>query len=230
MYSGSVYHGFREENIRPGKFNPALPLIVALDFNVNPMAGALMQCESVYGRKQVQVLEEIVLPGSHTAAWLEVFLSRTAAWADACGHPLEVQWFGDSTGGATTPNSGGDSSWSIVTRFMANRQNYQSRFLYAKKNPAVIDRVNAVNALLCSFGDGHKRAGDRRLFIDPACRELLTDLEDVKWKVDAAGTTYHEIDKKSDSKRTHISDAVGYYIDVEFGLRKSGKFLKDMGV
>ncbi len=40
------------------------------------------------------------------------------------------------------------------------------------------------------------------------CRELLADLEDVNWKVDAHGNTYAELDKR-DPKRTHVSDALG---------------------
>ena len=45
MYSGSVYHAFSSENVRKCHFNPALPLIVSLDFNVNPMSG-LVACNA----------------------------------------------------------------------------------------------------------------------------------------------------------------------------------------
>jgi hypothetical protein len=66
-----------------------------------------------------------------------------------------------------------------------------------------------------------------RLLIDPSCRELLADLEEVNWKVDAHGNTYPELDKR-DPKRTHVSDALGYYCATEHGLtRRSARALSN---
>src|SRR5205085_2741981 len=45
-------------------------------------------------------------------------------------------------------------------------------------NPAVKDRINCVNALLCNS------LGERRLVVDPHCRNLIRDLEQVCWKQD----------------------------------------------
>jgi len=59
----------------------------------------------------------------------------------------------------------------------------------------------------------------RGFCIDPSCRELLADLEEVNWKVDAHGNTYPELDKR-DPKRTHVSDALGYYCEAEHGLNR----------
>jgi hypothetical protein len=61
--------------------------------------------------------------------------------------------------------------------------------------------VSLVNALLRSAG------GETRLFIDPKCRELILDLEQVAYK---PGSTV--IDKDRDPRRTHLSDALGYLI------------------
>ncbi len=72
--------------------------------------------------------------------------------------------------------------------------------------------MNCVNAKLCS------QAGFRTLFIDPRCKQLIQDLERVQWKQDANGNSLHEIDK-SDPARTHLSDALGYMIGREFGMR-----------
>jgi hypothetical protein len=78
--------------------------------------------------------------------------------------------------------------------------------LYKRKNPAVMDRINAVNGLLCSVADQGRK--DRRLYIDPSCRELVADMEEVKWKVDAHGNTYDKLDER-DSKRTHVVRRAG---------------------
>jgi hypothetical protein len=50
-------------------------------------------------------------------------------------------------------------------------------------------------------------AGNRRLFIDARCKELIKDLEQVSL---LPGTMI--IDKGQDPKRTHVSDALGYLL------------------
>ena len=132
---------------------------------------------------------------------------------------MEVEIYGHATGGARSAASGGESNWSIIEKLFASEPNYQARFQYPRTNPPVIDRINAVNALLDSLGDRDSRSDTVRLRIDPSCRELLADLEDVNWKVDAHGNTYSELDKR-DPKRTHVSDALGYYCEAEHSLTR----------
>ena len=72
-------------------------------------------------------------------------------------------------------------------------------------NPAVRDRINAVNARFLNA------AGERALFVDPRCRELIADLEQVAYKPGSS-----QLDKESDPARTHTSDALGYYLWNEF--------------
>jgi hypothetical protein len=50
------------------------------------------------------------------------------------------------------------------------------------------------------------------------CKHLIRDFEQVCWKTDPHGNTLVELDK-SDPMRTHVSDAVGYYIAREFPMR-----------
>jgi hypothetical protein len=224
LSSGSVYHAFTAENVRECTFNPLLPLIVALDFNVLRMSGLLLQCESSYGRKKVNVLQEIVLPHSHTGEWCEQLSVATAGWVEALnGRALKIELYGDATGGSTQANSGGNSNWDIVERFLRTRREYELRSLYKKSNPAVVNRVNAVNAMLCSEAERDRK--ERRLFIDPSCSELVADLEEVKWRVDAHGNAYDKIDKRN-SERTHTSDALGYYIETEHGTGFGGKAIR----
>ena len=45
------------------------------------------------------------------------------------------------------------------------------------------------------------------LFVDPRCKGLIMDFEEVIFKPDSS-----VIDKERDSKRTHLSDALGYLI------------------
>jgi hypothetical protein len=84
--------------------------------------------------------------------------------------------------------------------------------MFPPSHPAVKDRVNAVNAMFCST------LGERRLFLDPRCDELRKDLQQVVWKADVAGNITGAIDK-SDRRRTHVSDALGYLVQEEFALQ-----------
>jgi hypothetical protein len=76
----------------------------------------------------------------------------------------------------------------------------------------VRDRINCVNSRLRNNLD------DARLFIDPRCRELVKDLEQVAWATDSTGAVTSDVDK-SDRARTHTSDALGYYIAHAFPLK-----------
>ncbi len=221
MFSGAVYQAFDGQNVQPCDFNPALPLIWCQDFNINPMAAVICQTETHGGYSTVYVLREIVLPHSHAAAAAQEFIRRVQPWAEALGRPLDVEVYGDTTassGHAAT----GDSCWSIIRKYIGASQDVvRCRYLYGRKNPEHQDRANAVNAMLCSYGDGHRRAGARHLLIDPSCTQLIQDFEEVRWKVDAHGNTYPQIDK-TDPNRTHVSDALGYYIHEQHGFR--GRF------
>jgi hypothetical protein len=82
-------------------------------------------------------------------------------------------------------------------------------------NPAVRDRVNAVNAMLCNH------QGERRLLVNPCCKQLIRDLERVSWKADSNDNLLSQLDKTNPGL-THVSDALGYLIEAEFGLRQRG--------
>lgn len=220
MFGGAVYHAFNgDRNVKTGlEFDPNLPLIWCMDFNINPMTSVLAQCYEAHGRKTVHVLREFALPDSHVIEACKEFVRRTQDWVRNLDRPLEVQVYGDATGGNPNAASQGESCWSLVEKFMSRQRDYRCDFRYPRSNPTVVDRINAMNMMLCSFGDGHKDAGQRSLFIDESCGELILDFEDVSWKVDAAGITYPEIDKAKNPKRTHLSDALGYYIYQEHSM------------
>jgi len=75
------------------------------------------------------------------------------------------------------------------------------RVLSPKSNPPVRDRVNAVNNM----------ARNRLLTIGD-CPHLLKDFEQVVWK-------NGEVDKRSDPRLTHASDAAGYAINYLFPVK-----------
>jgi hypothetical protein len=223
MFAGAVYHAFSAtETVLPHiDFDPSLPCIACVDFNINPMTAVLAQEHMEFGRARVVVLREIALRESHVLSMCEEFIRRTSDWQRALGHPLEIHWYGDATGGNPHASGSGETCWSLIEKFFSRQTSYRSKYFYGRSNPTVVDRVNAVNNALCSFGEGHRRAGHRSLFVAAECKQLNMDFEQVVWKTDANGLMHPEIDKKRDPKRSHLSDALGYFIWSRFAVSSS---------
>ena len=199
--AGRVYYAFdRAGNLEKAEYNPRLPLFWSLDFNVNPMCSLIGQRDGNW----LQVLEEIALPDSNTQAACVEFHKRAAKW----GRRLVVQLFGDASGnGRHTAASRTD--WQIVREILGG-YGYIVNSRVPSANPPVKDRVNCVNALLCNHAE------ERRLMIHPDCKELIKDLEQVTWD--------GEWVNKNDSKRSHLSDALGYVVAQEFGMKSKGGY------
>ena len=204
---GQAYHAFSaSENVMRCDFKPGLPLIWALDFNVHPMCSVLAQRvgDSVY------VLDEMILENAHTGMACEAFLARTNHWARSTNVRVEI--YGDASG-YQRRTCGTETDWSLIREFFNQRRGqYTVNVRALPSNPGVRDRINIVNSRLLSA------SGERRLFLDPRCRELVKDLEQVCWKADETGRVTSELDK-SDRLRTHASDAMGYYLAQTFGMK-----------
>jgi hypothetical protein len=116
--------------------------------------------------------------------------------------PLNVYVYGDATGDSRH-SSADRTDWHIVQEFFGRLTGeYRAHFNIPSQNPSAKGRVNAVNAMVCSH------SGQRRLLVDPKCRELIKDFERVCWKSDPHGNLQTDLDK-SDPMRTHVSDAMG---------------------
>jgi hypothetical protein len=187
---GLVYHAFdRERNVRRMKVDPARPLVWALDFNVDPMCSVIAQVER---NGEVLVLDEIALRRATTEQACEEFERRF-------GRPAAgVVVYGDASGASM--NTTGYSDYQVIRNYFGSRM-AKVTYRVPKANPAVRDRVSLVNARLRSAGD------EVRLFVDPKCKELIEDFEQVSYQEEST-----QIDKDKDRRRTHLSDALGYLI------------------
>lgn len=206
LTGGLAYYTFDRKNVQSLHFNPRYPLFWSLDFNINPMC-------SVIGQRidgEVYVLDELVLPDSNTASACCEFASYVSRWTSISPMPFQIELYGDATGnGRHTAASRTD--WEIVKEIL-RRYPYKVTNKVPSSNPPVKDRINCVNAML------RNQAGDRRLWIDPKCKQLILDFERVHWKTDSDKNALIQLDK-SDPARTHVSDALGYMISREFGMR-----------
>lgn len=219
--AGNVYKSFSvSRNVRPCAFDPRRPLVWSLDFNVDPMCSVIAQWHeeitaSTYltneKRKAISVLQEISLPNSSTLEACQEFVHRTEQYQQASqGRQIQVRVYGDRSG--QSRKTVGDSDYQVIREFFKGQRGYRITTHLSKSNPAVKDRVNAVNAMLCNA------LGEVRCYLDPSCKELINDFSQVQWKRDTSGNSTGQIDK-SDPDRTHSSDAFGYFIEKEFGLK-----------
>ena len=144
----------------------------------------------------------------------EAFLERTKTWGSGF-QLIELHVYGDATGDSRR-SSASRTDWQMVREFLGRHTDrFRASFEVPSSNPPVKDRTNCVNSML------RNQAGENRLFLHPRCRQLIRDLDQVHWNVDANGNPLTEIDK-SDPMRTHTSDALGYMIAKKFDKSKNG--------
>jgi len=80
-----------------------------------------------------------------------------------------------------------------------------------KTNPPVVDRINAVNSMLCN------NLGERKLLIDPKCKRLRECLIKHTYK---EGTRQPNKDDGYD----HLVDSLGYCVYQNFAIRREQLF------
>jgi hypothetical protein len=209
--TGRAYYAFeRDGNVKTQEFDVRLPLCWSLDFNVDPMCSVLCQVDGAH----LRVLDEIILPDSNTQESARVFEARAEEYHKRVGGRLRVQVYGDASGAQR--QHAGPADWRVIRDSLSRiSDRFASNFNLFASNPVVKDRIASVNAMLCNH------AGERRVAIDPKCKDLIADLERVVWKRDSAGNARDVLDD-SNKKLTHVSDAFGYLVWSEFGLRLHG--------
>lgn len=191
--SGRVYYAFdRKVHVDPDvKFNPHRPIWVGVDFNIDPMSACIMQPQT---NGEIWVVDEIFLRNSNTEELVDELERRYWEYMkDTTVYP--------DPAGASRQHARGESDLKIFS------EKGFVRLKYRRKHPLIADRVNAVNRLLRDAG------GAVRMKVAPGCTNVIESLEQTLYK---AGT--RDIDKKQSME--HITDAMGYCIDIEFPLKK----------
>lgn len=163
------------------------PLVLCCDFGVRPMAWVV--CQEHDGI--TVVIDEIIVNDATTEMAAREFMRRYGS------HPAEIQVYGDAAGRARSTKSH-QSDYAILSSVMGAKK---PRILAPSANPAIRERVNSVNARFCNA------LAERRLRIAPRCKTLIADLEQVAWRENDG-----QLDKGSENRLTHASDALGYYI------------------
>ncbi len=194
VQAGVVYQSFiRSRNVKEMSVDPERPLFWALDFNVDPMSSIVAQKKG----DQVHVLDEIVLNRASTEEACAEFLAR---YPD---HQAGLVVYGDASGQRL--QTSGTTDYRMVRDNFRQTPYRNAKFKVPASNPSVRERIALVNSKLFSANE------EAVLFVDPRCKDLITDFEEVTYKPDSS-----VIDKEKDSKRTHLSDALGYLVWQEY--------------
>jgi len=190
VQAGAVYGAFkRSRNVREVELDPSLALFWALDFNVDPMSSIVAQKDG----EEIRVLDEVVLGRASTMQACEEFHARYP------NHQAGVVVYGDASGQRL--QTAGTTDYKIVKEYFRRTAYSGLKFRVPPSNPSVRERVALVNAKLYSADE------EVRLLVHPRCKGLVADFEEVTFKPDSG-----IIDKERDSRRTHLSDALGYLI------------------
>jgi hypothetical protein len=190
LTGGMVYAAFsRGSHITDLQPEPHLPLLWALDFNVDPMSSVIVQIAGA----TVRVLDEIVLRHGTTIQACEEFMKRFPR------HDAGIVVYGDASG--FKEQTTGASDYQMIREYFQIHSSTPVQYRVPKANPSVRERLNLTNAKLRSA------AGEIGLLVDRKCKELIKDFEQVAYKADT-----YQIDKDRDRLRTHLSDALGYLL------------------
>lgn len=190
LTSGSVYPDFcRKLNHTDEALLPEEPVLIGMDFNRLKMSAVVYVL-----RDGLPVAVDEIVDGRDTPHMVGIFNERYRSK----GHAVQV--FPDASGQNSSSKNASESDLSIIRQAgLTVRVN--------STNPAIADRVNAVNALILNG------QGERRLKINTnRCPHLTDGLEQQAY--DKNGMP----DKKSGVD--HVIDAAGYPIAMLFPIVK----------
>jgi hypothetical protein len=189
--SGLVAVSFSDDNIdKIVQDLPVLPLLIGLDFNVDFMAGVC----AVKKGDELWIFDEIILTGGATTwDFCEVVQQKF-------GVERRIITCPDPTGGARKTAGVGQTDHSILRK---------SGFTVSSPRAPwkIRDKINAVNMGLLDA------AGNRRIRINPNCRELIKSLRTLTY---APNTGLPNKNLGVD----HAFDALGYMCLQVFNLAK----------
>lgn len=186
----TVYSSFnRNKNVDAGVEDLGLPIYVGMDFNVNPMSAVLGSRVT----NQLHLFDEIEIPNGNTEEMCEEIKKR---------YPKRKIIVAPDPSGKARKTSApvGQTDFTII-------KSYGFTIIAPNKAPAVVDRINEVNALC------QNAKGKRRLYIHPKCKKTIKGLDGLTYKKDTS------LPDKS-LGLDHITDGLGYLVHMEFPIKK----------
>ncbi len=205
--SGLVVKGFSKDNVKEITYRKDKTLYLTWDFNVDPMSCILFHKTET----KVFYFDEFILENSSTQRTIDAVIEKYSA------HEGDIVINGDASGDNRSTQSERSNYVIIRNALQQHYPNKKIKFDLRPYNPPIKNRIAAFNAMVCNS------KGERRLFIDPKCKQLLNNIYNLKYKV---GTdivdvpTYAQI--KSDNSLKfleHPFDAASYPIEFYFPIK-----------
>ena len=200
-FDGLAYHAFGQWNlVEPKAPDPKRPIIIAMDFNFDPMCSVAIQEEYIGGRAVPRVIESFAFRNCDTDAACERIL-------ETLGRDFVYEIFPDPQANARTPHGPGKTDIALIRKGFSGARGFSIKVKPA--HPKRKDRLNAVNARL------RNAAGDVGILIGKNCKHLINDLQRCTMEEFLNGNF-------SDHDLGHVSDGLGYYIDYRFPVVAGG--------
>ena len=172
------------------------PVVVGMDFNLNPMSWTLGQCDKL----KWHWFDEVYLEDSDTQEAAEALVAKLSYYRarNMLRSSPQLVICGDATAKAGQRAAAGKSDYDIVLQRLKSA-GFSFVNITPESNPPVRDRVNTVNQKLSNASGSIGCTISRR-----GCPELIKDLQRVVWKSPGI------LDQTRDPMRTHPSDSIGY--------------------
>ena len=223
--AGRVYWAFdRELSVSSQVEDQGGPLLIGMDFNVDPMS-CVVGCRAA---DELHIFDEVVLDNSNTEEMADHIEAKyaTRGLTDQELERIHAAGRIEGTTGVTTrrrdviicPDPSGKARKTSApvgqTDFTILRR-HGWRVDAPSSAPPIVDRINTVNALL------KDAAGIRRLKIHPLCKHLIKSLDGLVYKPET-----NQPDKTSGLD--HQADALGYLVMQQFPMAGRNAVTKEV--
>ena len=185
-----IYYAMGDDNITSRDApDERTPLHIGMDFNIDPGCAVIaVQREGKY-----HIFDEIEIYGTNTHEMVAEIERR---------YPSRKKFvYPDASGGQRRTSANGITDHIILA-------NAGYKLCVGSVNPAVADRIAAVNSALRSVD------GTIRLTIDPKCRKLLDCIRKHTYKENTRQPA-------KDTGFDHFNDALGYLVNHQMPIRQA---------
>lgn len=187
-FSGLCYYAFSDANVaETPELTPQDVIYVGLDFNIQPLCAVI----GIKRADRLSIIDELHIDGANTYDFCQELKRR---YPDR-----RIEVYPDASG-AQRRTSSHTTDHSILA-------NAGFTVKVGRTNPAVLDRIAAVNSRLCS-AEQH-----RFITINKRCRHLIKSLTSQVYKEGTRLPEKGEFD--------HMNDALGYLVAWHWPIRRA---------
>lgn len=188
-----------DTHVKPVPYDPDRPFTMMCDFNIDPMCWAF----SYEDHGMDRFFDEMVMHTTSTASAAQEFCRKFATHKRK-----ELDIYGDATGAHRQRAAKGLTTDYNEIRRILEPAGWSIALYIKAANPAVSDRLKAVNKRLCDWANPDDNGiGKSWIEIDSRCRMLIESLEQTRRKEEG-------IDKSDNIE--HITDGVGYKMEYKY--------------